>query len=115
MQVVINVEKRHLVVFSMFLVVLGSLFVIAQDTNENNNPGHSADDIGGGNIEGAVSIYKEDNNINTCSDDPLDAGASPESMLFINTETSGCNYGIRIKGDLFVEGTIFTDGGFEQP
>lgn len=59
MKLVINIEKKHLGVFSIFLLFLTGIFVMAsshEDTNPNNNPGHSANDLGSGTLSGFLNV-----------------------------------------------------------
>ncbi len=59
MKIEINIEKKHLVVFSVFLLVFGSIsFVLASITitDSSVNPGHSASAIGGGTFTDSVAV-----------------------------------------------------------
>ena len=59
MKLIINIEKKHLGVFSIFLLFLTGIFVMAsshEDTNPNNNPGHSANDLGSGTLSGFLNV-----------------------------------------------------------
>ncbi len=59
----INVEKKHLIYFGLFLVVLfGGIFVVAEYVAPSDNPwnpGHSASDIGSGVVDGDFHVNGE--------------------------------------------------------
>ena len=86
MKIVIDIEKKHLMVFSLFLLLIGSIFVIAIDYNPSNNPGHSADDIGGGTISGPLTV--------------IASGGTEGSALYV--ENSESTVALAIDGDLLI-------------
>jgi len=94
MKIEINVEKKHLVVFSVFLVLVSSLLVLAwDDSNPPNNPGHSADTIGGGMIDGSLTVH-DLNTAGACAIDPSN-GAETDAILYVENSGSDCDYDIK--------------------
>jgi hypothetical protein len=92
LKIIINVEKKHLAIFSLFLVLLTGVFVLATDSNTNNNPGHGADDIGSGTITGHLTIDS-------------DGTYAPEtSVLYVdNTGENSAANAIVTEGDVWIK------------
>ena len=105
MKLEFNVEKKHLVYFGVFLVVLfGGLFVYADYSvpiDESPNPGHSASKVGSGvldgdlHIDGEFAVVSDDHDIIDRDHDDYDIGAvvavivDPLIPGYLRLETTG--------------------------
>jgi hypothetical protein len=99
LKIIINVGKKHLAIFSLFLILLTGIFVLATDSNPTNNPGHSADDIGSGTITGHLTIDSDGN-------------YAPEtSVLYVdNTGENSAANAIVTEGDFWIKADEESDG-----
>ena len=91
MKIVINIEKKHLVFFSLFILLVGSIFAFADLPPEtSSNPGHSAAELGTGTMYGLLEINSGGE---SCGTDNTYGAA-------LTISGSNCANGLEVEGDI---------------